>query len=162
MATSCWSIMAHVPKTRINNPRAKNCGNISRTYLVTKAFHSLSHIHSIFLGITEVKSLKFRHYTPLFCVVRFVYTLLLPPPNKNRSDTIRGLLNCLFKPLSSSLFEKTSHYVKINRCVTYRKYPWILLNSIAPQGATLSKKSVPYKYYNRHARIRDILDIPKQ
>ena len=36
MATSCWCIMAHIPKTGINNPSLKNCGNVSRTYLVTK------------------------------------------------------------------------------------------------------------------------------
>ena len=38
-----------------------------------------------------------------------------PPPPKTNIDhtpyTIRGLPNCLFRPLSSSLFEKTSHYV---------------------------------------------------
>ena len=63
-----------------------------------------------------------------------------PPPKKNGSYTIRGLPNCLFRPLSSSLFEKTSprtFFENINRCVTYRKNPWILLDSVAPQGATL-------------------------
>ena len=38
--------MAHIPKNGINNLSAKNFGDISRTYLVTKALQILSHIHS--------------------------------------------------------------------------------------------------------------------
>ena len=40
--------MAHIPKTRIDNPSEKNCGNIGRAYFVTKALSILSHIHFIF------------------------------------------------------------------------------------------------------------------
>ena len=39
---------APVLKSRINNINSKNCGNIRKTYLVTKALQILSHIHSIF------------------------------------------------------------------------------------------------------------------
>ena len=36
---------------------------------------------------------------------------LPPAPQKNGSYIVRGLPDCLFRPLSSSLFEKTSHQV---------------------------------------------------
>ena len=50
-------MMAHIPKTRINNPSAKNCGNISRTYFVNKALQILSHIH--YFVFTNNRGLKF-------------------------------------------------------------------------------------------------------
>ena len=40
--------MAHIQKIRIDNPSAKNCGNIYSTYLVTKALQILNYSHSIF------------------------------------------------------------------------------------------------------------------
>ena len=40
--------MADIPKTRANNPIVKNCGDIGRIYLITKALQILSHIRSIF------------------------------------------------------------------------------------------------------------------
>ena len=48
LATSCWCIMAHIPKTEIKNLIEKNFGNISSIYLVTKALQILSCIHSTF------------------------------------------------------------------------------------------------------------------
>ena len=47
IATSCWCIMAHIPNTRMSNLSAKNCSNISTTYLVTEAMQILNHIHSV-------------------------------------------------------------------------------------------------------------------
>ena len=55
----------------------------------------------------------------------------------------------LWKDISPpTLFEK------VNRCVTYRKNPWILLDSVAPQGATLSKNTA---FFTAFYRVSDII-----
>ena len=85
--------------------------------------------------------------TPLqtsFTVTPSIQHFCPPPPIKKKigSYTIRGLPNCLFRPLLSSLFEKTSHHVPFLRRSTgwshTEKNLWMLLDSVAPQGATLS------------------------
>ena len=49
----------------------------------------------------------------------------------------------------STLFEK------INMCVTYRKILWILVDRVAPQGATLSNKITVYCFHYRTDLDRD-------
>ena len=45
--TSCWFMMADVPKTRIAVPNARNCGG---TLIITKAFRNLSKICHTFMN----------------------------------------------------------------------------------------------------------------
>ena len=80
-------------------------------------------------------------FTPL-------YTTPAPPPQKrivHYSRLARLPVQAIIVfPLSKDISTRTL-FEKINRCVTYRKNPWILLDSVAPQGATLSKNKVVFR-----------------
>ena len=64
-----------------------------------------------------------------------------PPPKKWIVHYWRLACSGHYRLPSLKRYRTMYFFEKINRCVTYRKNPWILLDSVAPQGATLSKKS---------------------
>ena len=66
-------VLLLVCNTGINIPRTENCGNINRlAYIVIKALQILSQSTLIFMNFRG-SNVKNRHYTPVFCIVRFIY-----------------------------------------------------------------------------------------